>query len=111
MKYITLVLLGCTIFLISNVRAADGLTGKKLKVRPQRLQLIFDPSELRIAGNSIDIGVEAILSDGQILKTKNIGGKLGMRNFHIAVSGGEYRAGKVFINHDNITEVIQIHKI
>ncbi|MEL6558826.1 MAG: hypothetical protein AAFQ94_11630 [Bacteroidota bacterium] len=108
MKYITLVLFSCTIFLISNVQAADGLAGKKLKVRPQRLHLIFDPSELRIAGNSIDIGVEAILPDGQILKTKNIGGKLGMRNFQIAVSGGEFRAGKVFINRDNFQQPLKI---
>lgn len=108
MKYIAITLLSYTVFLINNAQATDELAGGKLKARPQSLNLAIDPSELRIAGNSIDIGVEAILPDGQILKTKNIGGKLGMRNFQFTISGGEYRAGKVFIDWDNFQKPLKI---
>ena len=75
------------------VLADTAILGKRLKNRPVTIKVVYDENELRIPGAYFTVGIEASMPDGSLLKTKNIGGKLGMRNFVVSVEGGRLLGG------------------
>jgi len=108
MKYLFLTLL---IILQANflfASDAEEAFAQKLKKRPSALHIVYDEEALRIPNQVLKVGFEAEMADGQIFSSRNIGGKLGARNFIVSVTGGRYAFGKVTIDSDNYSGEIKI---
>lgn len=88
--------------------AEDLPGGKKLKKKPQSLHVIIDEYELRIPRSTFTLGIRAIMENGEVLSTKNVGGRLGLRNFEVSVKGGHYQNGKIRVAADNFNDSLII---
>ena len=93
----------------SAAPAAPELLAKKLRKKPSSIELAYDDQDLRIPNAIFVIGVKAKMPDGTELRTRNWGGKLGMKNFRFEVSGGQYQFGKIRIAPDNFSGFVTIH--
>ena len=71
-------------------------------IRPKKIENIvvrYDPTVLRIPGNSFRIGITTILQNGAIANTRGyLDGKTSWRNFKIEVEGGCFLFGKIWIH-------------
>ncbi|WP_308709305.1 hypothetical protein [Marinoscillum pacificum] len=71
------------------------VSAKKLPEKPLRISIIYESNALRLPGESLVIGVEALMPDSTVLKTRNIGGNLGLTNFEFELNNGSYQFGKI----------------
>ena len=73
----------------------NSLNGKTIK--SIALKMIDAPSDIGML-TIVSIGIEVILTDGTVLKTKNLGGKTPYTDFKSEVKGGDFSGGdfKVF---------------
>jgi uncharacterized membrane protein YgcG len=71
---------------------------KKLKQKPERIHIVHDYDQLRIAGNKVEVGIEVVLKDGSVMRTRNLGGKLRLRRFKFETERARYFNGSVKIS-------------
>ncbi len=76
----------------------NTLEGKEIKsIRVQAINLPANVGMLTV----VAIGMEAELTNGQILKTKNLGGKTPYTDFESTVKGGEFAGGDFKVANDS----------
>ena len=78
--------------------AENSLEGKDIK--SLNIKLIDAPAEIGML-SVVSIGVEAVLTNGKILKTKNLGGKTPYSDFETKVTGGDYSGGDFKVASDS----------
>ncbi|MEL7006160.1 MAG: hypothetical protein AAFN93_26045, partial [Bacteroidota bacterium] len=98
MKNGLLVLLCFSLLHLASAKENLDIYGKKLKRKPTQIKIVYDQNTLRIPGRVIKMGVEAYFSDQDVESTRNIGGRLGLRNFVVEIDGGTYNGGKITLN-------------
>lgn len=76
---------------------ANTLKGKKIKSIKVKL---VDPNSDAGMFSVIAIGMEVTLTNGKILKTKNLGGKTPYEDFSSTVGGGNFAGGDFKVNND-----------
>lgn len=76
----------------------NTLKGKSIK--SIKLKLIDAPSEIGML-TVVSIGIEVELTNGKILRTKNLGGKTPYTDFETSVKGGDYSGGDFKVANDS----------
>jgi hypothetical protein len=76
----------------------NSLEGKEIKAI--NLKLIDSKTDIGML-SMVSIGIEVVLVDGTILKTKNLGGKTPYADFEFEVKGGDYAGGDFKVANDS----------
>ena len=84
--------------LAAKEAAENTLNGKSIK--SIQLKMIDPPSEIGML-SVVAIGIEVTLTNGQILKTKNLGGLTPYTDFEVSVKGGDFAGGDFKVANDS----------
>ena len=76
----------------------NSLKGKSIK--SISLSLVAPPSEIGMF-SVVSIGMKVVLTNGTVLKTKNLGGKTPYKDFKTSVTGGDFTGGDFKIANDS----------
>ena len=80
-------------------------SAKKLPDKPLKISIIYYTHALRLSGEALVIGVEALMPDSSVLKTRNIGGSLGLNNFEFELSNSNFLFGKIHFPENTIDAI------
>ncbi|MFC2137206.1 hypothetical protein ACFLTE_03425 [Bacteroidota bacterium] len=94
-----IILLPALIIIIQNNSFCSKIRSLRDK-EIHHISLNYEDNCLKIPGNSFKIGISAVTIDGNELSTKGfLDGNIRWSNYKIDIKGGNYFAGKVFINN------------
>lgn len=84
-----ILLLFCIPLILTHAEA------KKLRHQPLSIHIVYNTHQLRTHHEPLEFGIEAIMPDSSVQKTRNLGGKLNDQNFEISVTSAELKWGKI----------------
>lgn len=92
------------IVLLPGLLPVQATPIKSLRNRTiKELIIRYNPGQMRVPGKAFNIGINAILNDGESASTKGyLNGSLRWRNFRIHVDKGYFARGKIILNESSL---------